>query len=138
MIREATTDEEIAATFPVIRQLRPHLSQTEYLETVGRMRQSGYRLAFLEEGGTISCVAGFRVLEFLAHGRFLYVDDLVTGEDARSGGSGKQMMDWLEEEGRRRGCGQIQLDSGVHRHSAHRFYFREGMRISSYHFVREI
>jgi hypothetical protein len=48
------------------------------------------------------------------------------------------MLDWLEEEGKRRGCGQIQLDSGVHRHDAHRFYFREGMRISSYHFVKEI
>jgi hypothetical protein len=74
MIREATTDEEIAATFPVVRQLRPHLSETEYLETVERIRRSGYRMAFLEEGGVVSCVAGFRMLEFLAHGRFLYVD----------------------------------------------------------------
>ncbi len=51
MIKEAATDAEISATFPVMRQLRPHLKEAEYLEAVHRLQRSGYRLAFLTEGG---------------------------------------------------------------------------------------
>ncbi len=82
------------------------------------------------------CAAGFRIVEFLAWGRFLYVDDLVTAENSRSEGQGKRMLDWLASLAREEGCGQLQLDSGVQRHDAHRFYFREGMKISSYHFSK--
>ncbi len=117
-----------------MRQLRPHLREEEYLEVVHRLRRSGYRLAFVAEGGEVQGVAGFRVIEFLAYGKFLYVDDLVTTENARSRGYGKRMLDWLVGVAREEGCWSLQLDSGVQRHDAHRFYFREGMKISSYHF----
>ncbi len=132
MIQEAATDAEISETFPVMRQLRPHLEEAEYLEVVRRLQRSGYRLAFAAEDGVVQCVAGFRIVEFLAYGKFLYVDDLVTAEDARSEGHGKQMLDWLAGVARKEGCKSLQLESGVQRHEAHRFYFREGMKISSY------
>ena len=134
MIKEALTDAEVTATFPVMRQLRLHLAEDEYLETIRRMQRSGYRLAAVAEGKEVRCAAGFRIVEFLAYGKFLYVDDLVTAEDARSEGHGKLMLDWLAGVAREEGCDSLQLDSGVQRYGAHRFYFREGMRISSYHF----
>jgi hypothetical protein len=84
LIQEATTEAEISATFPVMRQLRPHLSEDEYLGLVNCMQRSGYRLATATENGEVRCAAGFRIVEFLAWGRFLYVDDFVTTEDARS------------------------------------------------------
>ncbi|MBD0336919.1 MAG: GNAT family N-acetyltransferase, partial [Cyanobacteria bacterium Co-bin13] len=31
-----------------------------------------------------------------------------------------------------------QLDSGVHRAEAHRFYFREGLVITSFHFAKPL
>ncbi len=132
------SDEEVAATYPVMRQLRPHLEEEGYVERVGRMRGEGYRLAAVLDDGRVRCVAGFRVRDFLYTGKHLYVDDLVTDEHTRSGGHGKLMLDWLADEARRSGCGQLHLDSGVQREGAHRFYFREGMRISSYHFIKEI
>jgi len=138
MIKEAVTDAEISATFPVIRQLRPHLVEDEYLETVKGMQRSGYRLAAVVDGERVLCVAGFRIVEFLAWGRFLYVDDLVTDEDARSGGHGGRMLNWLAAEGKRNDCEQLHLDSYVVRHDTHRFYFREGMKISAYHFSKQL
>jgi GNAT superfamily N-acetyltransferase len=138
VIKEALTDAEILATYPVMKQLRPHQIEQGYPEMVGRMRRSGYRLAAATEGEEVRCVAGFRIVEFLAWGRFLYVDDLVTDENARSGGYGKQMLDWLAAEAKGNGCGQLHLDSYVVRHDTHRFYFREGMSISAYHFSKEV
>jgi GNAT superfamily N-acetyltransferase len=132
------SDEEVVSTFEVMRQLRTHLNETEYLETIRRMRCSGYRLATVLDGGRVKCAAGFRSQDYLSLGRRLYVDDLITAEDARSEGRGQRMLNWLADEARGDGCGQINLDSGVQRHDAHRFYFREGMSISSYHFRNEL
>lgn len=132
------SDEEIVSTFPVMRQLRTRLDENEYLEKIKRMQRSGYRLVAATEGGEVRCVAGFRVVEFLAYGKFLYVDDLVTTEDARSEGHGERVLDWLAGVAREEGCGSLQLDSGVQRHEAHRFYFRKGMSISSYHFSKAL
>ena len=137
-VREMLSETEIASTYAVMRQLRPHLEEEGYVGRIGRMREEGYRLAAVLEGDRVTCVAGFRIVEFLAHGRFLYVDDLVTDGETRSAGHGRRILDWLADEARRDGCEQLQLDSGVQRHDAHRFYFREGMRISSYHFVKEL
>ena len=137
-VREVTSDAEVTATYGVMRQLRPHLDEEEYARRVRRMREAGYRMAAVVEGDSVRCVAGFRIVEFLAHGRFLYVDDLVTDEGARSTGGGKLMLDWLAAEARRTGCEKLQLDSGVQRHAAHRFYFREGMHITSYHFSKAL
>jgi GNAT superfamily N-acetyltransferase len=137
-VREMVSDEEITSIFPVMSQLRTHLKEEEYLETVERMHRSGYRLAAVVDGGRVKCVAGFRIVEFLAYGKFLYVDDLVTAGDARSKGHGERMLDWLAGVAREEGCGSLQLDSGVQRHEAHRFYFRKGMSISSYHFSKSL
>jgi GNAT superfamily N-acetyltransferase len=135
MIRKMTTDSELKETFPVMKQLRTHLNEDQYLTMVNRQRHTdNYEVAAVIEDGDVKCVAGYRVSECLAYGRFLYVDDLVTGENSRSKNYGKQMMDWLVDEAKRLGCSQLHLDSGVQRHSAHRFYLRERMDITAFHF----
>ena len=136
-VKEMVSDAEVSSTFPVMRQLRPHLDEGDYLRTIRRMQSSGsYRLAAVVDRERVLCVAGFRIVEFLAWGKFLYVDDLVTDESLRSGGHGERMLNWLAAEGSRNGCEQIHLDSYVVRHNTHRFYFREGMKISAYHFSK--
>ena len=132
------SDEEVASTFLVMSQLRSHLGEGGYVERIGGMRQGGYRLAAVVDGGRVRCVAGFRVQDYLYCGRHLYVDDLVTDENSRSKSYGKLMLDWLVHEAKRNGCEQFHLNSGVQRYDTHRFYFREGMKISAYHFSKTL
>jgi GNAT superfamily N-acetyltransferase len=103
-------------------------------------RVGGYRLlgSFEEGAAEASAAAGFRVVEMLAWGRGLYVDDLVTLPEARGRGHADALFAWLDEEAERLGCDSFHLDSGVgpDRADAHRFYFRHGMRIASFHFAR--
>ena len=137
-VREISTDQEIAATFGVMKQLRSHLVEEKYLEMVRWMQKDGYRLAVLVEGEKVRSVAGFRISEYLHRSRHLYVDDLVTDESVRSKGYGKLLFDWLLEEARKNGCEQFHLDSGVQRYEAHKFYFRENLKITAYHFSMEL
>ncbi len=133
-IRVARTEAEIKACFPILSQLRPHLSDTEFVQTVQRLSADGYQLSCLYCEGEIQTVAGFRISESFGWGRYLYVDDLVTAESARSSGHGARMFDWLVSYARAERCQQLHLESNVQRFGAHKFYLCKGMRISSHHF----
>ncbi len=136
MIHLAVSDDSIRACFPVMRQLRPHLSDADDLLTRVRRQQAcaDWRLAYAEHEGKVAACAGFRVHEWLVAGKTLYVDDLVTGEDYRSLGLGQALLDWLKALARKEGCAQFSLDSGTHRKRAHAFYFREGLFVDAFHF----
>jgi len=134
----AQSDADIARCFAVMTQLRPHLVEGEFVARVRRMQAEGFQLAFLEEAGSVCAVAGYRYYDKLFSGRNLYVDDLVTDAARRSRGHGAALLTWLTQEARRHGCAQLELDSGVQRFEAHRFYFRERMHVSAYHFVVDL
>ncbi|PYP89482.1 MAG: GNAT family N-acetyltransferase [Candidatus Angelobacter sp. Gp1-AA117] len=139
MIKKMLSDNDIRLTYPVMSQLRTHVSEHEYVDCVKRQSQaSGYQIAALFDEGQVHCLAGYRISESLAWGKFLYVDDLVSDQNGRSKNYGKQMVAWLEEEARKNGCQEFHLDSGVQRHGAHRFYLRERMDITCYHFAKKI
>ena len=134
-IRIAKTPKEILRCHPVMRELRPLWQNPEqFVERVQRQQEQGYQLAFVESNGEICAVAGYRFMESLFSGKFLYVDDLVTRESDRSRGFGGELLDWLIEQAREHDCENLELDSGVQRFEAHRFYFSKRMSISSYHF----
>jgi GNAT superfamily N-acetyltransferase len=131
----AITDAEIIACYPVMRELRPHLLEAEFLSRIRGLENTGYRLAFVQQSEGVVAVAGFWIRENLAWGRFMYIDDLVTLASHRSKGIGARFLAWLREYAIKEGCRELHLDSGVQRESAHRFYEREGMSMLGYHFA---
>ncbi len=141
-VRELPAGETARAARALL-ELRPHRGPAEALvERIDAVqRPQGFRVVGSFEPGEeeAAAVATFRVLEMLMGGRVLYVDELVTREDRRARGHAAALFAWIEAELARLGCDQLHLDSGVgaHRTDAHRFYFRQGMEITSFHFVRK-
>jgi GNAT superfamily N-acetyltransferase len=131
----ATEPAAIARCFPVMSQLRPHLEARDFVPRVQRQQAAGYHLAYLEADATVRAVAGYRFTESLSSGRFCYVDDLVTDSASRSAGHGRALFEWLVEQARAAGCEQFNLDSGVQRFDAHRFYLARRMSITCHHFA---
>ena len=142
-VREIAPGETALAARTLL-ELRPGLGSAEALvrQVDERQRAAGYRLVgvFTDGDEEAAAVAGFRINEFLAWGKHLYVDDLVTAAAHRGQGHADRLFAWLEEEARQAGCTQFHLDSGLgeNRQDAHRFYFRHGLRIAAYHFQREL
>jgi GNAT superfamily N-acetyltransferase len=139
-VRELHEGEtRLAAT--ALLELRPWVGEA-LAATVDRQRADGYRVAGSFEDGRLqaAAVAGFRVASNLAWGHHLYVDDLITLPQHRGRGHAAALFEWLFEEGRRRGCEQFHLDSGVglDRADAHRFYMNHGLVIASHHFARRL
>jgi hypothetical protein len=92
VLRQAETDAEVAACFPVMAQLWPHLAGAEELVArVARQRETGYCILAAWCDGKPVALAGYRVHVNLIYGKFLYVDDLVTEADRRRSGLGARL-----------------------------------------------
>lgn len=130
----AESDAEIRSCFTVMRHLRDVSDETVFLHRVRAQQRSGYRLLALYQDGLPCALAGLRVGESLAWGRYVYVEDLVTLPEKRSGGYGSALLRWIYDFARSEGATQVHLDSGKDRSDAHRFYRRAGMDASSLHF----
>ncbi len=138
-IKIAATDQEILACFPIMKVLRSHLVEKgEFLSRVRKQELDGYMLVYLVEDGVPLAVSGFRISQCLAWGAFMYIDDLVSHPDYRSQGHGANLLAWLERYAIKQNCSQLHLDSGLQRADAHRFYKREEMEITSFHFCKTL
>ena len=134
-IKIAETDDEIGRCYPVMSELRPHITEEDFLPQVRRqIEASGFQLVYMEDGGEVKAVAGIRIAEWLARGMSLDLEDLVATESDRSKGYGGQLLDWLFEYGRERGCTEIRLVSHVTRFRAHQFYLKKRMILDGHFF----
>jgi len=120
--------------YPVMAELRPHIAPDEFLPMVKRLTEiAGFQLAYVTDG-EIKAVAGFRISEWLAGGKYLEIEDLVAKSGERSKGYGGQLFDWLVEHAQASNCQQVRLVSRVSRAAAHRFYLRKGMKLEAHYF----
>jgi GNAT superfamily N-acetyltransferase len=139
------TDAEGAVVAPdwleraesVHRQLRTGLP-ADYDGKMKRVFAGGARMCVAVDGSEVAGVAVYRLYENTFTGRQLYVDDLVTDEKRRSTGVGRTLLGHLERKARTLGFDNLSLDSGTQRTQAHRFYFREGMVVTSFHFGKKL
>lgn len=127
------------ASFKLMRVLRPHLNDlAAYVAQLQRQAAQGYRLLAAWEGEQVVGLAGYRPLENLLYGRFIYVDDLVVSPDLQRGGLGAQLLSAVRDEALQRGCDHFVLDTGLHMPLAQRFYFRQGLLARGMHFTQSL
>src|SRR3954470_8318089 len=131
----ATTNEQIDRCYPVMAELRPQLTREQFVPLVRRLESTtGLKLAYLTDHDEIRCVAGYRISEWLAGGRYLEIEDLVSKASERSKGYGGAVFDWLVQLAAKNACRQVRLVSNVRRTDAHRFYVRKGMSLEAHYF----
>ncbi|MFT4065462.1 GNAT family N-acetyltransferase [Paraburkholderia sp.] len=138
-LRHADSDEEREACFDVMRELRPHLTDAAaFAGQVRRQAGEGYRLLAASRDGRVVALAGYRVMENLLYGRFVYIDDLVASSGARRHGLGAALIDAVREEAKNRGCAYLVLDTGLANALGQRFYFRHGLLARGLHFGQSL
>jgi GNAT superfamily N-acetyltransferase len=134
-----STEEKLRWIYPTMRFLRPQYSEDEFVAyALNDVLPSGAIMVAAIDEGRVVAAATFRIAHSLSWGKYLYVDDLVVNETERSSGHGGALLGHLAEHGRAAGCAELHLDSGVHRHDAHRFYLRERMDIVFFHFRKSL
>lgn len=137
IFQHAESDAELMACYPVMRELRPLLHSAQaFVERARLQQKQGWWLLAQWNGGAPTALAGYRWLENLVHGRFVYVDDLVTTEAARGQHSGRALLDELERMARAEGARKLVLDTAMANARAQRFYIRCGLLATGLHFTK--
>jgi GNAT superfamily N-acetyltransferase len=138
-IRPVRSEADLAACFPVMRDLRPHLTGPDEMnERIRRQFAQGYELLAAWSGSAVVGAAGHRIAENLIRGRFCYVDDLVVAASHRRNGLGARLLDAVAEQARAAGCSWLTLDTSLDNLLGQRFYFRYGMLPSSLRFSQKL
>lgn len=131
--------QALAASFALMGVLRPHLNdQDRYVAQLVRQAEQGYRLLAAQEGERLVGLAGYRELENLLYGRYIYVDDLVVSPQLQRSGVGAQLLTAVREQAVQRDCDHLVLDTGLHMPLAQRFYFRQGLLARGMHFTQSL
>lgn len=134
----ATNEKEILKCWNVMKVLRPHLDENEFVPMVKEMLQEGYHLAYVEEDTAAVSAIGFRFQQFLYNGKHCYIDDLVTLSAHTGKGYAGKLIDYVVDLCKQKGLKTITLDSGFNRLDAHRLYLQKRFDITALHFLKKI
>ncbi len=138
-IKHIESDADLEASFSVMKELRPHLSDpATYAAQIARQRAQGYRLLAAWHDRAIVGLAGYRLQDNLIYGRFIYVDDLVVMASLHRGGLGEGLLQAARQQAVALHCQHFVLDTGLHMALAQRFYFRQGLLAKGMHFVETL
>lgn len=135
VIKELSFDDDnkVLECYSVFAHLRPKLDEAEFIKRLHIQKNEGYKIAFLSDDGKIVAASGYRIAHFLAWGKVLYIDDLITHPDFKRQGCGGALLNWLLERAKEHRCDEVHLDTGHQRHDAHRLYLNKGFELSSHH-----
>ncbi|MEH7176982.1 GNAT family N-acetyltransferase [Neobacillus vireti] len=123
LIKELKNETEWKAAFVVMKQLRSHLDEVNYLQLVQEaIQKEGYKLVALYDNEKMVAVTGFMPMITLYNGRSIWVCDLVTDSDSRSKGYGEALLNYVQKWSKENGYDIVSLSSGLQRVDAHRFY----------------
>jgi GNAT superfamily N-acetyltransferase len=118
---------ELERCYPVMKELRPHLSYEDYLSIYEDSHKAdGYEIVAIEEKAEILAVMGYRYLSDYVRGKHIYIDDLVTTEKIRSKGLGAELLKFAEELALASGCKSLRLCTGIENERGVSFYDRNG------------
>ncbi|PUA19333.1 GNAT family N-acetyltransferase [Glaciimonas sp. PCH181] len=138
-IKHIESDADLEASFSVMKELRPHLSdRASYAAQIAQQRTQGYRLLAAWRDGAIVGLAGYRLLDNLLYGHFIYVDDLVVTASLHRAGLGERLLQAARQQAIALHCNHFVLDTGLHMALAQRFYFRQGLLARGMHFVEPL
>ncbi len=132
--------DELKKAFPVIQDLRPHLSEQQFIDLFFEMnRTAGYTLAALVDGEhNILGLMGYRFLVDYVRGSHLYIDDLIVKSEFRSQKLGEKLLAFAEQVAKTKGVKTLRLSTGIENERAMKFYERSGWEHRSMVYIKSI
>ncbi len=130
---------DLERCFPVMKELRPHLSFEEYVSIYNESHAAdGYEIVAIEANEKILAVMGYRFLSDYVRGKHVYVDDLVSTEKERSQGLGADLLKYAEEVASANGCRSLRLCTGIENERGVKFYDRNGWTKRAFAYTKKL
>jgi GNAT superfamily N-acetyltransferase len=133
-IKQIYTLTELNDCFKLFKELRPHLKDNQdFVNRVSQQMNEGYKLFVITEEKQKVAGIGFRLLNMLAQGKVLYIDDLITISNGRNHGYGRSLLEYAISFAKEVDCNAVHLDTGFTRYDAHKLYLKMGFKLHCHH-----
>jgi GNAT superfamily N-acetyltransferase len=133
-ILEAENDDDVRKCWHSFSQLRKNiLSEDAFFRRWDIQKREGYKIIFIERNSKVIAAAGYRLMNTMAWGKILYIDDLIAHESERGNGYGSILLSHLKGLAETLNCDSVHLDTGYQRHAAHKAYLRNGFTLNCHH-----
>lgn len=133
------TEQQLKECFPVLKELRPHLSFEEYVDIYNQAHDSdGYEIVAIRKNNEVVALMGYRILSDFVRGRHLYIDDLVSTETARSQGYGAKLLKYAEELAPKIDCKVLRLCTGIENDRGIQFYEKNNWTKRAFAYTKKL
>src|SRR5690242_17632986 len=109
-VRELTHKEEWLDMYALIKQLNKDMNKKQFEALLIEMLAAGYRCIGAYRKKKLVGVMGFWVGYRFWCGKYIDIDNVIVDKKLRSQGVGRQMIRWVEKEGKRLRCEIAVLD----------------------------
>jgi GNAT superfamily N-acetyltransferase len=134
LIKEARSDQDYHESYPILRQLLPHLDMQTYARRVFVARATGYRMFMGMVGKEVVGVIGLVSNHNLHDGFVTYIEHVVIDQDFRGLGYGTKLIQFAEDRAKEEGCRLIELDTDIGHDEAEYLYRKNGyVVVGKYH-----
>ncbi|MCH2224680.1 MAG: GNAT family N-acetyltransferase [Crocinitomicaceae bacterium] len=134
-LKELLTKEEMLASFDILTEVYPNLTQEEYSNELDTMLQGNYGQVVVMDGNKIAGLSGYWIGSKLWCGKYLEADNVVVSKNYRGNGIASQIFSYLEEKGKKEECTLLALDSYSDNFEAHKFFYSTGYVPRGFHFI---
>jgi len=125
--------------YHLLKQLRPHLSFEDFLQTYDEANNSNqFQFIGIEENDHLVALMGYRILFDFVHGKHLYIDDLVSSESHRSKGYGAMLLEHADKIAKENGCSNLRLCTGVENERGKTFYEKNAWQLKALVFKKKL
>ena len=137
-IKELTINQ-VGEIIQLTKQLNPEMDLNLLKERQSEMFTFDNHTCFgcYVEDKLVGVLSGWLTVR-LYSGRQLEIDNVIVDKSMQSKGLGKQVLQWIEQWAKQRGCLSVELNTYVHNSRSHKFYFNQGYQILGYHFVKKL
>ena len=128
--------EEIFSIIPLLKVLNSQIADDTLKHRLTEMVSQGYECVGVYEQKKLIGICGLWILTKHYVGKHIEPDNVIFLPEYRSMGLGHQLMAWVYDYGRRRGCIASELNCYLSNESGQRFWEREGYKAIGYHYQK--
>ena len=130
---ELIPKENIYTIIPMLQILDSRLSDEVLKSRLDEMVERGYECVGVYDGDTLIGISGLWILTKYYIGRHIEPDNVVILPEYRGKGVGEQMMEWIFNYGKAKGCVASELNCYVKNSPGQKFWMNQGYRILGFH-----
>jgi GNAT superfamily N-acetyltransferase len=129
--------EQIHSIIPLLRILDPKIEEQTLNERLEDMLAHNYECVGVYDGDELIGISGLWTLSKYYVGRHIEPDNVIIHPDHRSKGIGEQLMQWIYDYAKSKGCVATELNCYVSNSAGVAFWIKQGFRILGFHMQKK-